>query len=112
MIFSKFATWQSNLFHNKGKLEKIAKAANHKLPGKSSLNVSFVPSRPVPSRPVLSCTVLSCPVQRDRGDHDEHGNNEEVGSYMRKLEVAHKEVEGYLISYNLRLACERKLEVI
>ena len=32
----------------------------------------------------------------DRGDHDDH---EEVGSYMRQLEVVHKEVGGCLISY-------------
>ena len=31
---------------------------------------------------------------------------------MRKLEVIHKEVGGCLISYNLRLASVRKLEVI
>ena len=65
-----------------------------------------------------SCPVLSCPDHhdhhdhRDRGDHDDHGDPEEVGSYMRMLEVVHKEVGGCLISYNLRLACVRKLEVI
>ena len=31
---------------------------------------------------------------------------------MRKLEVVNKEVRGCLISYNLRLARVRKLEVI
>ena len=31
---------------------------------------------------------------------------------MRKLEVVHKEVWGCLISYNLQVACVRKLEVI
>ena len=31
---------------------------------------------------------------------------------MRMLEVVHKEVGGCLMSYNLRLACARKLEVI
>ena len=40
--------------------------ALHKLPRKSSLNVSFV----------LYCTVLSCP---DHGDYDDHGDQEEVG---------------------------------
>ena len=52
------------------------------------------------------------PDHYDHGDHDDHGNHEEVGSYMRKLEVVHKEVGGCLISYNLQLACVRKLEVI
>ena len=33
-------------------------------------------------------------------------------TYTKKLEVVHKEVGGCLISYNLRLACVRKLEVI
>ena len=31
--------------------------------------------------------------------------------YTRKLEIVHKEVGGCLISYNLQLACVRKLEV-
>ena len=31
---------------------------------------------------------------------------------MRKFEVVHKEVGGFLISYNLQLNCVRKLEVI
>ena len=30
----------------------------------------------------------------DRGDHDDHCDHEEVGSYMRKLEVVHKEDGG------------------
>ena len=65
--------------------------------------------------PVLSCRVLSCPNYHDHHDHHNHhvrGDHEEVGSYMRKLEVVHKEVGGCLISYNLRLASVRKLEVI
>ena len=33
-------------------------------------------------------------------------------AFVGKLEVVHKEVEGCLISYNLQLACIRKLEVI
>ena len=45
-------------------------------------------------------------------DHDDHGDHEEIGGYMKKLEVVHKEVGGCLISYNLQLACVRKLEVI
>ena len=52
------------------------------------------------------------PDHHDRGNHDDNGDHEEVGSYMRKLEVVHKVVGGCLISYNLRLACVRKLEVI
>ena len=56
----------------------------------------------------ISENVLSCPVH----DHHDCGDHEEVGSYMMKLEVVHKEVGGCLISYNLRLACVRKLEVI
>ena len=35
-----------------------------------------------------------------------------VGGYMRRLEIVQKEVGGCLISYNLQLACVRKLEVI
>ena len=51
-------------------IARIAKAASHMLHGKSSLNVSFVPSRPV----------LSC-------DHDDLGDREELGGYVRNLEV-------------------------
>ena len=48
-------------------LEKIAKAAGHKLPGKSSLNVGFVPSHPV----------LSCPDHHDHHDHhDQHDHHD------------------------------------
>ena len=46
----------------------LLEAAGHKLPGKSSLNVSFV--------------------------HNDNGDDEEVGSYMKKVEVVHKEVRG------------------
>ena len=45
----------------------------------------------------ISENVLSCPVH----DHHDCGDHEEVGSYMRKLEVVHKEVGGLLISNNL-----------
>ena len=38
-------------------IARIAKAASHKLPGKSSLNVSFV---------------LSCPVHQDHPVHHDH----------------------------------------
>ena len=82
-------------------IARIAKAASHKLP---------VPSRPVPSCPVLFCHD-HCN-HDDQGDHDVHGDHEEVGGWKRKLEVVHKEVGGCLISYNLQLACIRKLEVI
>ena len=59
---------------------------------------------PVLSCPVLSCPVLSCYNHHDQHDNQDHGNgdHEEVGSYMRKLEVGHKEVGGCLISYNLQ----------
>ena len=67
------------------------------------------------------CPVLSCPDHHDHyvhhdhhdfGDNDDHGNQEEVGGYVRKLKVVHKEVGGCLIRYNLQLACEGKLEII
>ena len=71
-------------------IARIAKAARHKLPGKSSLNVS---------------SVLSCPLHHvyhhdqvidhgnhdDHGHHDGHGDDEEGVGYIRKLEVVHKE---------------------
>ena len=62
-------------------IARIAKAASPKLPGKSSLNVSFARPRPHDQHD-----------HHDRGDHDDHGDHEEVGSYMRKLDVVHKEV--------------------
>ena len=31
-------------------------------------------------------------------DHHDRGDHEEVGSHMRKLDVVHKEVGGYLVS--------------
>ena len=45
---------------------------------------------------------------------DDHGDREEFGGHMKKLEVVHvhKEVGGCLISYNLQLACIRNLEAI
>ena len=62
---------------------------------------------------VLSCPVLSCShVHHDHHDHHDRGDYEEVGSYMTKLKVVHKEVGGCLISYNLQLACVKMLEVI
>ena len=48
----------------------------------------------------------------DHCNHDDHGEHEEVGGYKGKLEIVHKEFGGCLISYNLQLACVRKLEVI
>ena len=66
----------------------ITQTAGHKLPGKLHtilvLHV-LVQSRPVPSHPVPR------PVQHD---HHDRGDHEEVGSYMRKLEIVHKEVGG------------------
>ena len=55
----------------------------------------------------MSCTDLR------PGNHDDHGDHEEVGGYMRKLEVVHKDVGGCLISYDLQLvsctvACEEQ----
>ena len=38
--------------------------------------------------------VPSRPDYHDCGDHDDHDDHEEVGSYMRKLEVVHREVGG------------------
>ena len=67
-------------------IAKIAKAASQKLPGKSSLNFSFV---------------RSCPdhhdhhVHHDHHDHsdnDDHGVHEDVGGYVRKLKVVYKEI--------------------
>ena len=45
---------------------------------------------------------------------DDHGDREEFGGHMKKLEVVHvhKEVGGWLISQNLQLACVRKQEVM
>ena len=67
-------------------IARIAKAANHKLRGKSSLNVSFVPTRNHDHHD-----------HHDQHDQHDHGDHEEVGSYMRKLEVVHKEVGGNLV---------------
>ena len=57
----------------------------------------------------VKMTVLSCPVltamfittkhdQRDQPDRGDYDDYEEVGSCMRKLEVVHKKVGGYLES--------------
>ena len=76
-------------------ISRIAKASSHKLPG---LSVKF--KCPVPSRPVhVHHDQLDHHDHHDRGDHDDHSNHEEVGSYMRKLEVCTK--GGCPISYNL-----------
>ena len=53
----------------------------------------------------------------DHDDHledDDHLDHDELMTikFVRKLEVVHKEVGGCLISYDLQLACVRKLEVI
>ena len=48
----------------------------------------------------------------DHDEHDNHGDQEEVEGYVRRLEGIHKEVRGCLISSNLELACIKKLEVI
>ena len=46
-------------------------------------------------------------------EDDDHLDHDELMiKFVRKLEVVHKEVLGCLISYNLKLACLRKLEVI
>ena len=84
--------------------ELLIQVTNHKLPGKSCFNVSFVPS---------------CPDHHDdhdnhdqdddHSDHDEqddHGDNEEVEGYVRRLEVIHKEVRGCLISYTIKVVLE------
>ena len=67
--------------------------------------------RKLPVTSYLESPVQSRPV-RDHHDLGNHDDDEEVGSYKRKLEVVHKEVGGCLISYNLQLACVRKFEVI
>ena len=115
---------------NKLNIARTAKAALHNLPGKSSLNVSFV--FPV----FLVFPVSSAHVHHDQylndqhnyhdhgdrddhGDHDNHGDHEKVEGCtkaiwrlkMRKLEIEHKEVGGCLIACTLQLACVRKLEV-
>ena len=54
------------------------------------------------------------------GDHDDKLNHDDLVTMMtrrpwwsvRKLEVVHKQVEGYLIPYNRQLAFVRKLKVI
>ena len=54
------------------------------------------------------------------GDHDDQLNHDDLVTMMtrrpwwsvRKLEVVHKQVEGYLIPYNRQLAFVRKLKVI
>ena len=75
-------------------IARIAKAASHKLPGKSSLNVSFV------------CHVCPvCPVYKEVGGCASWEYYEVVHKqfevYIRKLEVVHREIVGCLISYNL-----------
>ena len=84
-------------------IAEIAKTASHKLPGKSSLNESFVLSWPDPMTTMTTMftttnmTTMTVATMKL-----------EVGSHMMKLEVVHKEVGGCLISYNLRLANVRK----
>ena len=58
------------------------------------------------------CPVPSHPDHNDHHDHHDRGDHEEVGSDMRKLKVVHEKFGGCLISYNLQIACVRKLEVI
>ena len=62
-------------------IARIAKVALHKLPGKSSFNVSFIcPVCPV--CPVyLVCTVcLVCPDDHDNhDDHDDHPDHDDFG---------------------------------
>ena len=65
--------------------------AQHKLPGNSSLNVSFV-------CPICPANDHNHHDHHDNGDHDDHGDHEKVGVYMRKFKVAHKEVGGCLES--------------
>ena len=87
--------------------ELLIQVTNHKLPGKSCFNVSFVPSFPDHHDDHDEDDDHS-----DHDEHDNHGDQEEVEGYVRRLEVIHKEVRGCLISYILELACIKKLEVI
>ena len=70
-------------------ITRIVKAASHKLPGKSSLNV---PSRPVLSRLVLSRSVLSTMTMSTMRKLKVIRGSWRL--YTRKLEVVHKEVGG------------------
>ena len=47
-------------------------------------------------------------------EDDEHLDHDELVTikFVRKLEVVHKEIGSCMISYNLQLACVRKLEVL
>ena len=70
-------------------------------------NLIPVPSRPVPSRPDPTRpdqhdhhVHQDYHDQHDHHDHHDHhdrGDHEEVGSHMRKLDVVHNEVGGYLV---------------
>ena len=88
---------------------RIAKAALHKLPEKSSLNVRS------------ACTVFpvcpGCPVCPDHHDdheddddlldHDDHLNHDDYRIW-KEVGGCTKQVGGYLIPYNLQLACIRQ----
>ena len=75
-------------------MARIARAALHKLPGKSSLNISFS----FPDCPV-------CPVhdhyyhndhhnQYDHVDHEDHGDHEEFGGRTYAIRRLYEEVGG------------------
>ena len=118
------------------KIARIAKAALHKLPGKSSLNIrsvcpasplhlSVLSVSPVPSVPVVLSVVMTMttilsviPVLSEqtvvipsRGSCPRSTQLTYLKVLMvifvRKLKVVHKQVGGYLISYNLHLAYVR-----
>ena len=90
---------------SKWSIARIAKAASHKHTWKC-----------------LSCPVLSCPVLTTMTTMFTMTTMTTTTTMtamtmmamatMRKLEVGHNESGGCLISYNLQLACVRKLEVI
>ena len=93
-------------------ITRIAKAALHKLPGKSSLNVrSVCPVSPLwlvcPVCPVCpGCPVWPiCPDDHDTHPvyHPWHAWKVSMVDRICKLEVVHKQVGGCVISYNLHL---------
>ena len=71
-------------FEDQTNISRNAKAASHKF------KCQFCPSGPV----------LSCPVHHVHHNHHDHGKHDDHGKLelicMRKLEVVHKEVGGYL----------------
>ena len=78
------------------KMHKLPYTTCYKCPGKSSF-------------PCLSCLRYFFAEDVSRNDLLEKS---QWSYFARELEVVYKQVGIYLISYNLQLACVRKLEVI